>query len=149
MNNENLRPVRTTSEARERGRNGGKASGESRRRQANFRKALNLLLTTEIDSPEWTPVLQSLGLDSTLEAAVNMAMIKKALAGDVKAYEAIAKYSGQAAKTDKDMEEQDEKIKAAKLDNEEKRQKVNDAEGTGLGELIAAAWERRKKGEMD
>ncbi len=149
MNNENLRPVRTTSEARERGRNGGKASGESRRRQANFRKALNLLLTTEIDSPEWTPVLQSLGLDSTLEAAVNMAMIKKALAGNVKAYEAIAKYSGQAAKTDKDMEEQDEKIKAAKLDNEEKRQKVNDAEGTGLGELIAAAWERRKKGEMD
>lgn len=149
MNNENLKPVRTKSEARERGRNGGKASGETRRRQANFRKTLNLLMTKEIDSPEWTPILQSLGLDSTLEAAVNMAMIKKALAGDVKAYEAIAKYSGQAVKTDKDMEEQDERIKTAKLGNEEKRQKVNDAEGTGLGELITAAWERRKKGEMD
>mgnify|MGYP001240329708 CR=1 FL=1 len=69
-NNENLKPVRTKNEARERGRNGGKKSGEVRRRKADFRKTLNLLLTTEIDSPEWTPVLEALGLDSTLESAM-------------------------------------------------------------------------------
>lgn len=104
-NNENL--VRLSpSEARENGRKGGKASGEARRRKANFRKTLNLLLTTEIDSPEWTPLLKSLGLESTLESALNMAMIKEGLTGNVKAYEAVAKYAGQSSQTEADEEEQ-------------------------------------------
>lgn len=93
-------------EARENGRKGGKASGEARRRKADFRRTLNLLLTTKIDSPEWTPLLESLGLESTLESALNMAMIKEGLAGNVKAYEAVAKYAGQSGQTDADDEEQ-------------------------------------------
>lgn len=107
-NNENLVPFnkRSVSEARECGRKGGKASGKTRRKKADFRKTLNALLTAEIDSPEWTPVLEAMGLESTLEAAVNAAMIREALMGNVKAYEAIAKYSGQTDKTDGDMEEQ-------------------------------------------
>ena len=109
-NNENLKPVRTKSEARERGRNGGKASGESRRRKADFRKTLNLLLTAEIDNPEWTPILEAMGLDSTLESAVNAAIIKKALAGNVKAYEAIRDTLGQTLKSELDIEEQMAKI---------------------------------------
>ena len=52
MNDENLKPVRTKSEARERGRNGGKASGEARRKKADFRRTLNALLTAKIDSPD-------------------------------------------------------------------------------------------------
>ena len=35
-------------EAREYGRRGGKASGKARRRKADFRKILNMLLTAEI-----------------------------------------------------------------------------------------------------
>ena len=35
-----------------------------------------------------------------------MAMIKEGLAGNVKAYEAIAKYSGQSAQTEADLKEQ-------------------------------------------
>lgn len=105
-NNENLRPVRTKSEARERGRNGGQASGKSRRRKAAFRETLNLLLTLNIDDDEWAPLLRSLGLDCTLETALNMAMIKEGLSGNVKAYEAVAKYSGQSAQTEADEEEQ-------------------------------------------
>ena len=35
-----------------------------------------------------------------------MAMIKKGLEGDVKAYEAVAKYAGQSSQTDADNEEQ-------------------------------------------
>ena len=105
-NEENLKPVRTKEEARERGRNGGKASGAARRRKANFRKTLNMILTSKIDSPEWTPLLESLGLESTLESALNMAMIKAGLAGNVKAYEAVAKYAGQSGQTEADEEEQ-------------------------------------------
>ena len=54
---------RTTGELREIAKKAGKASGEARRRKANFRKTLNQLLTTEIDSPEWKPVLESLGIE--------------------------------------------------------------------------------------
>lgn len=97
---------RTAGERRELAIKAGKASGEARRRKADFNRALNLLLTAKIDSPEWTPILEALGLESTLEAALNMAMIKEGLAGNVKAYEAIAKYSGQSARTEADQEEQ-------------------------------------------
>lgn len=109
-NNENLKGhgfhERTAREQREIAVMGGKASGAARRRNADFRKTLNALLTAKIDSPEWTPVLEALGLDSTLEAAVNAAMIREALSGNVKAYEAIAKYSGQSQQTEADDEEQ-------------------------------------------
>ena len=97
---------RTTGELREIASKGGKASGESRKRKADFRRTLNQLLTIKIDSPEWTPLLESLGIDSTLESAINAAMIKEALSGNVKAYEVIARYSGQTEKTEIDQEEQ-------------------------------------------
>ena len=115
MNEENLIPFskRSVSEQREIARKGGKASGEARRKKADFKKTLNKLLTTKIDN-SMTPVLEALGLDSTLESALNMAMIQKGLSGDVKAYEAIAKYSGQSAQTDYDNEEQQIRIDRAK-----------------------------------
>lgn len=107
-NNENLIPFnkRTVSEQRKIQSAGGRASGEARRRKADFRKTLNMLLTAEIDSEEWKPVLEALGVECTLESALNMAMIKEGLAGNVKAYEAIAKYAGQSGQTDADLEEQ-------------------------------------------
>ena len=99
-NEQNLIPF-TSEQSREEavrnGRKGGKASGEARRRKADFRKTLNMLLTAEIDNEEWRPVLDALGAECTLESALNMAMIKEGLAGNVKAYEAIAKYAGQSA----------------------------------------------------
>ena len=95
-NENNLRPIRSTEEARERGRAGGKASGKARRRKADFRKTLNLLLTAEIENEEWKPVLESLGLECTLESALLMAQIKAALAGSTKAATFVAKYSGQS-----------------------------------------------------
>lgn len=109
-NYENIRDKgfdkRTTNELRVIASKGGRASGEARRRKADFRKTLNLLLTAKIDSEEWTPVLEALGLESTLESALNMAMIKEGLAGNVKAYEVIARFAGQTDKTDTDLEEQ-------------------------------------------
>lgn len=115
-NEQNLKPVRTKREARERGRNGGKASGAVRCRKADFRRTLNMLLTAEIDSEEWKPVLEALGVECTLESALNMAMIKEGLSGNVKAYEAIAKYAGQSDKSDEDIRnrEADTELKQAR-----------------------------------
>lgn len=139
-NHENLKPVRTTAEARERGRNGGRASGEARRKKADFRRTLNLLLTAKIDSPEWTPLLEALGLDSTLESALNMAMIKEGLAGNVKAYEAIARYAGQTGKTDADHAEQAARTEQLKT-NAKRMRRENGQEAEDGVEIINDAPE--------
>lgn len=116
MNDQNLKPVRTKSEARERGRAGGKASGKARRRKADFRKTLNMLLTAEIDSPEWKPMLETLGVDSTLESAMLMAQIKQAMLGSTKAATFVAKYSGQSPEPEENRRnrEADTELKKAR-----------------------------------
>ena len=87
---------RTAAERRELAKMAGVASGKARRRKADFRRTLNMLLTAEIDSPEWKPVLEALGVDCTLESAVLMAQINEALKGSTKAAMFLAKYSGQS-----------------------------------------------------
>lgn len=97
---------RTPEERRELAKMAGKASGAVRRRKADFRKALNMLLTAEIDSKEWKPVLEALGVECTLESALLMAQIKKAMQGNTKAAYFVAQYAGQSGQTDADLEEQ-------------------------------------------
>lgn len=116
MNEQNLKPVRTKSEARERGRAGGKASGRARRRKADFRKTLNMLLTAEIDSEEYKPLLESLGVECTLESALLMAQIKEAMLGNTKAAYFVAQYAGQSEKPEEDLRnrEADTELKKAR-----------------------------------
>lgn len=104
---ENIRDAnnkRTPEERRELAKKAGKASGQARRRKADFRKTLNLLLTAKIDNEEWKPVLESLGVECTLESALLMAQIKMALAGDTQAAKFVAQYSGQSARAEEDLE---------------------------------------------
>ena len=148
-NDENLKKgeltqFRSGEEAARRGRAGGKASGEARRRKADFRRTLNTLLTTEIDSTEWTPILKAMGLDSTLESAVNMAMIKEALAGNVKAYVAIKDVLGQTSKSDTDLEEQQLRMAAtkSKLGTDVEEEPEDDGFLDALNESAADDWYR-------
>lgn len=137
---------RTPEERRELAKIAGKASGAARRRNADFRKTLNMLLTAEIESEEWKPVLDALGVECTLESALNMAMIREGLAGNVKAYEAIAKYSGQSGRTDADLEEQAAKIQLMQA-QKQKVQKVDPEaqENAGVKDphdvIIPELWE--------
>ncbi len=106
MNEYNLKPVRTKSEARERGRKGGIKSGEVRRRNAALRETANRLLTMRCEVPQLSDVLRADGVESTYESVIVMAMIEKAVLGDVKAYNAIMKTIGQTEKSEADLEEQ-------------------------------------------
>lgn len=104
---ENIRDAndnRTPEERRELAKTAGKASGRARRRKADFRKTLNMLLTAEIDSEEWKPVLESLGVECTLESALLMAQIKEAMMGNTKAAYFVAKYAGQSNMADEELE---------------------------------------------
>lgn len=100
----NVNNNRTPEERRELAKKAGRASGKVRRRKADFRKTLNLLLTAEIDNEEWKPVLESLGVECTLESALLMAQIKMALAGDTQAAKFVAQYSGQSNRAEEDIE---------------------------------------------
>lgn len=117
---ENIRDAnnnRTPEERRELAKIAGKASGKARRRKANFQKTLNLLLTAVIDNEEWKPILESLGVECTLESALLMAQIKAALDGDTQAAKFVAQYSGQSNRAEEDLENkkaETELIKARK-----------------------------------
>lgn len=127
-NYENIKDAnnnRTPNERRELARRAGEASGEARRKKANFRKTLNLLLTAKIDNKEWTPFLESIGLDSTLENAINAAVIKRALDGNVKAYEAVARFAGQYEVPDEEIREKEADIE---LKRARKQQITNENE---------------------
>lgn len=109
---------RSTEELREIARRGGKKSGEARRKKAEFKKTLNALLTAEVQNDEWGPTLEAMGLDCTLETIINARMILEAMQGNVKAYEAIAKYSGQDARTEVESEKDAAEMKKMYADIE-------------------------------
>lgn len=87
---ENLKPF-TSEQNREQakinGMKGGKASGEARRRMKTFKEELQALLATDI--------VDSDGDKGNAQEKINLAIIKKAAKGDVKAYEAIRDTLGQ------------------------------------------------------
>ena len=69
---ENLRPVSSKEEARERGRKGGLASGEARRKRKTLKEELLLMLS-----------------ECETQQSVTLALIEKAMSGDTKAFEVI------------------------------------------------------------
>lgn len=79
-NKDNLKPVRTKEEARERGKKGGIKSGEVRRERKTLKDELLLILAT-----------------GNTQNKVSLAIIKKALSGDTKAFEVIRDTIGEKA----------------------------------------------------
>ena len=64
-NEHNLKPIRTESEAREKGRKGGIASGKARREKKTIQKILADLLDSEIkDSPQFAKLASKMGVES-------------------------------------------------------------------------------------
>lgn len=149
-NNENLKPVRTKREARERGRNGGIKSGESRRRTAALRDTMNKLLTMKVEVDGLSDVLRADGCESTYEEVITMAMIQQAMLGDVKAYKAIMQVVGQTSKSDADLEEQKSKVELnrAKKDNLTGESETDEALEK-LDEILKGVYENAVKQEAE
>ena len=71
-NEQNLKPVTSKKEARERGRKGGLASVEARRKRKTLKEELLLMLS-----------------EGETQQSVTLALIEKAMSGDTKAFEVI------------------------------------------------------------
>ena len=114
-NEENLKKIRSTSEARELGKKGGKASGKSRRKKANLKNALNTILTAEATS-KTAQILEELGFENTNEMAIMLSLTQQAMKGNVRAIELINKMAT-SEKDELDRKEQKARIKQLELSN--------------------------------
>lgn len=85
-----LKPVRTKQEARERGRNGGIASGKARRKKASLIRCAQRVLESDI-TPAIKKQIETITgeLDDendTLFTAAAAVMVKEAISGNVQAF---------------------------------------------------------------
>lgn len=123
---------RTPSELREITTKGGIASGKARRKKAEFKKALEIVLSSKVQNQQLAEMLESMGYDNTNEMAIALMTVQKAMKGDLRAVELIERTSNQVAKDKLDKQEQKERIRALKLENQRKAMML----GEGIDEEV-------------
>ena len=102
MTNEaNLNPVQSKEEARKRGRAGGIASGKERREKKMMRETLDMLLSMPLKNGKFADVesIRSFaalkGKNISVQEAILIAQVQKAMKGDTRAAEYVRDTMGQ------------------------------------------------------
>ena len=102
-NEQNLKPIRTESEAREKGRNGGIASGAARREKKTVQKILNDFLSTAAkDNPQVSKLAAKMGLksdDSIKDLFTIVCTLNTLKDGNLSDLERLSKLLGEQAET--------------------------------------------------
>ena len=129
--NENLKPVRTTEEARERGRKGGIASGEARRKKRDLYQITNMMLNARISGKGKKDVEKVLGEElpdeaMTINAWMVAGQIMSAIKGNTKAFNALAQFQDKG-KTDDNSKKYTMPITDITIDFVEVYRAVHDA----------------------
>lgn len=92
-NIDNLDIIRTEAEAKKKGRNGGIASGKARRKKKSLLECARTVLEADIPEKQYKSIEKMVGGlsedENTLFTASVAVMMRKALSGDVKAFNAI------------------------------------------------------------
>lgn len=108
-NEQNLDPVQSKEEARKRGRAGGIASGKARREKKKMRETLEILLSMPMKAGKFADV-ESIrhfaalkGKNISVQDAIMIAQIQKAMKGDTKAAEYVRDTIGQKPVDSVDM----------------------------------------------
>ena len=109
MAREDLKPVQSTEEAKERGRKGGIASGKARREKKMMRETLDILLAMPLKNGKNADV-ESIrnfaalkGKNINVQEAILIAQVQKAMKGDTKAAEYVRDTIGQKPVDSVDM----------------------------------------------
>lgn len=145
-NEQNLR-VPSSEEAREIGRKGGIASGKARRRKADLKRAFNTILKADVANENISKQLEALGFEATNEMALAMVMMQKAMKGNVKAFEQIARLVAIDTKDSLDRKEQRERIVSIQLENERRKEQLESSGAEGTTINIINAWEDNPDGD--
>ena len=107
---ENLIPFskRSKEEAREQGRIGGKASGESRRRKRSLKEAADLFLSMPVTDTRTFNKMAKAGIDvddADYQMAVIVGLTMQAAKGDAKAAKAVFDLLGESATDNQTQQE--------------------------------------------
>lgn len=107
---ENLIPFskRSKEEAREQGRIGGKASGESRRRKRSLKEAADLFLSLPVTDKKTFNAMAKAGVnpeDTDYQMAVIVGLTMKAIKGDAKAAKTVIDLLGESATDNQPQQE--------------------------------------------
>ena len=97
-NVENLQPVRTEAEAREKGRAGGIASGKARRQRKTLAQIGDMIGGLAVNSEKNREIMRQAGIsdeDMVRDVEAMFRLSLKASSGDTKAIELLAKLRGQ------------------------------------------------------
>ena len=148
-NEQNLKPIteRSKKEQREIQRRGGIASGKARRKKADLKKAFNTILKADVANENISKQLEALGFEATNEMALAMVMMQKAMKGNVKAFEQIARLVAIDTKDSLDRKEQRERIVSIQLENERRKEQLESSEAEGTTINIINAWEDNPDGD--
>lgn len=95
---ENLKPVRSEAEAREKGRKGGIASGAARRRKKTLKELGDMIGSLSVKSEKNKAIMREAGIedeDMIRDTAMLFMLEAKAEKGDTNAIALIAKIRGQ------------------------------------------------------
>ncbi len=125
MNEKNLVPnsERSPSELREMRKNGGRKSGETRRRKKALKSLMNDLLSGDIVNDEIYNRTIDMGCnDPTYGAAVVAAMVRQAALGDTKAFNAIVDLIGEGSSGERvKLQKKQVALQEKKLSGEEEQ----------------------------
>ena len=104
-NEQNLIPVRTESEAREKGQKGGIASGEARRAKKTMAQLAELMLNSKLSEDKKEEIQSQFGdiidEDATVASMMVAGQIKSAIGGNTKAFNALTELSDKAKASNK------------------------------------------------
>lgn len=133
----NLKPFseRTEKEQKEIRSKGGRASGVARRKKADLKKAMELLLSLDIQDKKLKATLEEMGMDGSNQSLLAFATFQQAVKGNQRATENILKLTN--TKDQYDIQEQRERIKSLKLDNKE-REEVNKIDSESI--TLVDSW---------
>ena len=113
-NDENLQPVKSKKEARERGRNGGIASGKAKRQRKAMKEQMEMLLSLPLKNDKAKAKFKELGIetdDMDNQMALVVAMYQKALKGDTSAMNIVREITGERVQQISIDTNVDEKVK--------------------------------------
>ena len=123
-NDENIRKYSfdklTAEKQRELAVKGGKASGAAKRKKADLKQAMELLLSLDVNDPKIKKQLENLGMTGDNQSLVAFSVFQQAVKGNQKAVENMLKLTN--AKDKHDIAEQKERIKALRLENQKREQ---------------------------
>lgn len=137
---ENLRPF-TVETARENGRKGGYASAKAKRKKADLKKAMQVLLAMDVASEKSKRQLEELGVEATNEMLLAFATFQQAVKGNQRAVENVIKLST-SDKDKHDISEQKERIKSLKVKNKrDERLLDTDIASKRVIEINVGGWD--------